>query len=54
MPVRVLSRVELYHDQMRKLMKHFCPDQEFEEGHVWSREQLMLVNPQEIDNYIKI
>ena len=54
MPVRVLSRVELYHGQMRKLMKHFCPDQEFEEGHVWSREQLMLVNPQEIVNYIKI
>ena len=54
MPRRVQSRVEIYHCEMRKLMKHFHPDQEFKEGHIWTRKELLVINHQEIVSYIKI
>ena len=49
---RPKTKVELYHAEMRKLMRYIT-SREFNEGHKWSTRQLKSVMPEKIMTYLK-
>ena len=46
------AKVELYHDEMRKLMSFLHNGRVFASGHRWSRGQLLAITPEKIMRYL--
>ena len=48
------TKVEKYHDEMRKLMSFLHNGRNYAPGHKWSKSQLLAISPEKIMRYLKI
>jgi hypothetical protein len=48
------TKVEKYHDEMRKLMSYLHNGRKYAPGHKWSKSQLTAITPEKIMRYLKM